>query len=67
VAEIVDADDPAAVTSALSRLAADPERRVQLARNALTAGHRYFSHEATYGAFLSQLTESRMPLASTPV
>lgn len=55
VAQVVTEGSPAAVEDAVSRLAKDPARRVEMARSAANVGQKMFSHEAVTGDFLDSL------------
>jgi hypothetical protein len=55
VAEVVESSDETAIVPALDRLAHDPGHRISLARCALSAADRYFSHEAADAIFRAGL------------
>jgi glycosyltransferase involved in cell wall biosynthesis len=61
VAEVVDCEDAFALTSAVNRLANDPEYRIRLARCALAVGNRYFPHAVAEEAFLREIAPQALP------
>lgn len=56
VAEVVDLPDTQRMAAALTRLAADPAYRLQLATRAMEVGERMFSHQTAWDAFTAALT-----------
>lgn len=51
VAEVVDTNEGLTLSAAVARLAADPSRRLALAKRALEVGRQYFAHDAVQQIF----------------
>lgn len=56
VAEVIDNEETAELSTAVARLAADPSRRLALAQRALEVGRQYFAHDAVRQVFERAIT-----------
>lgn len=61
-AELLTTDQPEAVSRAVEDLALEPDRRMALARGAVTAGHEDFSYERAWNIFTRSLAREREAL-----